>query len=179
MIIIKIGDKKVRYSTNWKNWKAILDEKTCKECRTRHGKIYSTDEIVEPKPPLHPNCRCIIELLLSVDAGTLTPYGTAGADWFVKYLKELPDNYLTGYDAELMGWDRRRGNLAEVLPGCQIFGGVYKNRNGHLPQKDGRIWYEADLNYTRGYRNDERLVFSNDGLIFATFDHYETFIEVD
>ena len=169
----------MRYSENWKNWVARIDEKTCKECRDSHGKIYATDEYVNPRPPLHPNCRCGIELLISVEAGTLTPYGTAGADWFVKYLKQLPDNYLTKYAATQMGWNRRRGNLAEVLPGYQIFGGVYENDDGHLPQKEGRIWYEADLNYTKGYRNKQRLVFSNDGLIFVTYDHYETFIEVD
>ena len=169
----------MKYSGNWKNWKANIDEKTCKECRDKHGKIYSTDEIVNPEPPLHPNCRCEIELLLSVEAGTLTPYGTAGADWFVKYLKQLPDNYLTKYDAAQMGWERKKGNLAEIAPDYQIFGGMYYNDNGHLPQKEDRIWYEADLNYIRGHRSNERLVFSNDGLIFVTYDHYETFLEVD
>ena len=41
-----------------------------------------------------------------------------------------------------------------------------------------RIWYEADINYTNGYRNRQRVVFSNDGLIFVTYDHYDTFMEV-
>ena len=43
---------------------------------------------------------------------------------------------------------------------------------------EGRIWYEADINYKRGYRNTQRLLFSNDGLIFVTYDHYETFAEI-
>ena len=86
---------------------------------------------------------------------------------------------MTKYDATQIGWERKQGNLAEVAPGYQIFGGIYENRNGHLPQKEGRTWYEADLNYTGGYRSSERLVFSNDGLVFATYDHYKTFIEVD
>ena len=47
-----------------------------------------------------------------------------------------------------------------------------------LPRKEGRIWYEADINYTGGYRNTERIIFSNDGLIFVTYDHFRTFIEV-
>ena len=169
----------MRYSENWKNWVTEIDEKTCRDCKEKHGKIYATDEIVKPEPPLHPFCRCRIELLFSAEAGSLTPYGTAGADWFVKYLQQLPDNYLTKYDATQMGWERKKGNLTEAAPGYQIFGGAYENRNGHLPQKEGRVWYEADLNYTGGYRSSERLVFSNDGLIFATYDHYETFIEVD
>lgn len=56
--------------------------------------------------------------------------------------------------------------------------GEYKNRNGKLPSKNGRVWYEADINYTGGYRNDDRILFSNDGLIFVTYDHYETFLEI-
>ena len=60
---------------------------------------------------------------------------------------------------------------------CQIMG-VYKNRNGHLPSALGREWFEADIDYDYGYRGTARIVFSNDGLIFVTFDHYNTFIEI-
>ena len=56
--------------------------------------------------------------------------------------------------------------------------GRYWNDNGHLPIADGREWYEADINYISGRRNDERIIYSNDGLIFITRDHYNTFIEV-
>ena len=59
-----------------------------------------------------------------------------------------------------------------------IFGGVFKNQKGTLPSAPGRIWYEADINYTFGYRGTERIVFSNDGLIFITDDHYYTFKEI-
>ena len=55
---------------------------------------------------------------------------------------------------------------------------IYRNRNGHLPQADGRIWYEADINYTGSYRSRHRILYSNDGLIFVTYDHYETFAEI-
>jgi len=40
------------------------------------------------------------------------------------------------------------------------------------------VWYEADINYTGGARNRERVVYSNDGLVFVTYDHYHTFYEV-
>ena len=60
-----------------------------------------------------------------------------------------------------------------------IFGGIYKNRDDKLPQDTGRIWYEADINYIHGYRNNERILFSNDGLIFVTYDHYKTFKEIE
>lgn len=42
-----------------------------------------------------------------------------------------------------------------------------------------RIWYEADINYTGGFRNGHRIVYSNDGLIFVTYDHYNTFYEIN
>lgn len=55
---------------------------------------------------------------------------------------------------------------------------IWLKVNGHLPQKQGRIWYEADINYKYGYRGDDRILYSNDGLIFVTYDHYMTFIEI-
>jgi len=54
----------------------------------------------------------------------------------------------------------------------------YYNDDGHLPGAPGRIWYEADINYKTGKRNTQRIVWSNDGLIFVTYDHYETFYEI-
>lgn len=56
--------------------------------------------------------------------------------------------------------------------------GVYKNRNGHLPSKQGGIWYEADINYKGGFRDGQRIIYSNDGLIFVSYDHYQTFFEI-
>lgn len=56
--------------------------------------------------------------------------------------------------------------------------GAYKNRDKRLPDVPGRIWYEADINYSFGYRGGERIPYSNDGLIFATYDHYATFVEI-
>ena len=56
--------------------------------------------------------------------------------------------------------------------------GIYENENSHLPSAPGRIWYEADINYRQGFRGLTRIVYSNDGLIFVTYDHYRTFIEI-
>lgn len=55
---------------------------------------------------------------------------------------------------------------------------IWLKINGHLPEKSGRIWYEADINYKWGYRGNDRIPYSNDGLIFVTYDHYKTFIEI-
>jgi len=47
-----------------------------------------------------------------------------------------------------------------------------------LPDASGRIWYEADINYTSGYRGNDRLLYSNDGLFYKTTDHYESFTKI-
>lgn len=96
----------------------------------------------------------------------------------VNYLKkhqELPVYYITKNEARKKGWDAHKGNLCDVLPGKAIGGDKFGNREGKLPNQKGRQYYEADLNYNCGNRNADRLVFSNDGLIYITKDHYKTF----
>ena len=96
---------------------------------------------------------------------------------FVKKMGKLPDCYISKKEAREKGWDAASGNLCEVLPGKAIGGDVFTNREGSLPVKTGRTWYEADLNYSCGRRNADRLLFSSDGLVFVTHDHYKTFEE--
>ena len=98
----------------------------------------------------------------------------------VKYLKEhgeLPDYYITKSEAKSLGWVPSKGNLCEVAPGRAIGGDIWTNRQKSLPTKSGRKYFEADLNYNCGNRNADRVVFSNDGLVFVTFDHYRSFEE--
>ena len=98
----------------------------------------------------------------------------------VKYLKEhgeLPDYYITKSEAKSLGWVPSKGNLCEVAPGRAIGGDIWTNRQKSLPTKSGRKYFEADLNYHCGNRNADRVVFSNDGLVFVTFDHYRSFEE--
>ena len=87
----------------------------------------------------------------------------------------LPNNYITKSEAKDLGWDNQKGNLDEVAPGMSIGGDSFGNREGLLPKEKGRKYYECDINYDGGYRNGERIIFSNDGLIFYTGDHYKTF----
>lgn len=91
---------------------------------------------------------------------------------------ELPDNYLTKKEAMALGWNSKEGNLWEVADGMSIGGDKFGNREGILPEKDGRVYYECDIDYEGGYRNEKRIVFSNDGLIYYTEDHYESFEEL-
>lgn len=89
--------------------------------------------------------------------------------------KELPPNYLTKKEAAELGWDAQAGNLWEVQDQACIGGDVFGNREKKLPEQKGRRWYECDVNYAGGYRGPERLVYSNDGLIYYTSDHYNSF----
>lgn len=96
----------------------------------------------------------------------------------VDYLKKhdrLPKYYLTKKEAKKRGWKPYKGNLCEALPGKAIGGDYFGNREDRLPNRKGRKYYEADINYNCGGRNADRLVYSNDGLIFVTKDHYRTF----
>lgn len=96
----------------------------------------------------------------------------------VRYLKEhrhLPDYFITKKQARQKGWIASKGNLCDVLPGKAIGGDHFSNREGRLPKKGGRKYFEADINYHCGRRNAERVIFSNDGLIFITKNHYKSF----
>ena len=86
----------------------------------------------------------------------------------------LPSNFITKNEARKVGWDG--GSLERYCPGMCIGGDRFGNREGLLPNAKGRIWYECDINtlYARS-RGAERLVYSNDGLIYYSGDHYESF----
>ena len=94
---------------------------------------------------------------------------------YVHLYDHLPDNYITKAEAKALGWDSREGNLWEVAPGKSIGGDSFGNFEGLLPKKKSRKYYECDVDYQGGYRSAERLIYSNDGLVYYTEDHYETF----
>lgn len=91
---------------------------------------------------------------------------------------ELPPNYISEKEAKKMGWKSSLGNLDKAAPGRMMRGKIFMNRREALPAEPGRIWYEADINYSGGFRGTERILYSNDGLLFASYDHYETFVEL-
>ncbi|MCP3776330.1 ribonuclease [Paenibacillus sp. MZ04-78.2] len=97
---------------------------------------------------------------------------------YIKAHNKLPDNFITKDEAKKLGWDPQKGNLHKVAPGKSIGGDVFQNREGKLPKKKGRVWYEADINYKSDRRGKDRILFSNDGLIYKTEDHYETFEQI-
>ena len=86
----------------------------------------------------------------------------------------LPENFITKKDAQAMGWTG--GSLENVLPGMCIGGDYFGNYEGLLPKAKGRRWTECDVNTLgKKSRGSERIIFSNDGLIYYTADHYESF----
>lgn len=86
----------------------------------------------------------------------------------------LPERYLTKQEADRRGW-RPGSDLCRVADGAAIGGSRFGNYERRLPEKRGRRFYEADLDFNCGRRGAKRLVWSNDGQMFVTVDHYETF----
>lgn len=87
----------------------------------------------------------------------------------------LPSNFITKKEAKKLGWVSSEGNLWEVAPGKSIGGDYFGNYEGNLPEAKGRDYYECDIDTDGSYRGAKRIVFSDDGLIYYTEDHYETF----
>ncbi|CAB3749046.1 hemagglutinin repeat-containing protein [Paraburkholderia humisilvae] len=96
---------------------------------------------------------------------------------------QLPSNYVTKSDAYQQGWQEGKA-VNNYVPGGQIGGDIFRNSDGLLPSADGRIWYEADigLNNTMSRSNPvqpaSRLLYSSDGLLYVTADHYKTAISI-
>lgn len=86
----------------------------------------------------------------------------------------LPSNFITKKEAKSLGWEG--GSLEPYAPGKCIGGDHFGNYEGILPEVEGRSYTECDID-TLGAnsRGAKRIVFSNDGLIYYTNDHYESF----
>lgn len=86
----------------------------------------------------------------------------------------LPDNFISKKDAQALGWSG--GSLEPYAPGMCIGGSHFGNYEGLLPDAEGRSYTECDID-TLGAdsRGAKRIVFSNDGLIYYTEDHYKSF----
>ncbi|OTA19270.1 barnase [Xenorhabdus beddingii] len=98
---------------------------------------------------------------------------------YLRQHHQLPDYYITKKQARRLGWNAREGNLCQVLPGRAIGGDRFSNREKKLPTESGRHWFEADVNYRCGHRGSDRLLYSNDGLIYLTVDHYNSFTRLE
>lgn len=124
---------------------------------------------VEPEQP---------EAQAEPEAPTLDEHGVYDSKedvaLFIHLYGHLPDNYLTKKEAEALGWSG--GSLERYAPGKCIGGSRFGNYEGLLPDAKGRKYTECDID-TLGAssRGAKRIVFSNDGLIYYTGDHYKSF----
>ena len=93
---------------------------------------------------------------------------------YIHMYGKLPENFITKSEAQKLGWTG--GAVGNYKEGAVIGGDKFGNREGLLPKKSGRQYYECDIDTKgKGSRGTRRIVFSNDGLIYYTHDHYESF----
>lgn len=86
----------------------------------------------------------------------------------------LPDNFITKVDARALGWEG--GSLEPYAPGMCIGGDYFGNYEHLLPEASGREYHECDVDTLEASsRGAHRIIYSNDGLIYCTEDHYESF----
>ena len=124
----------------------------------------------EPTPDPTPSPEPTEELLDS-DGSYTTKDDVA---LYIHQYGHLPKNFLTKKDAQALGWPG--GSLEPYAPGMCIGGSFFGNYEGLLPTAPGRKYTECDID-TLGAksRGAKRIIFSNDGLIYYTDDHYESF----
>ena len=92
---------------------------------------------------------------------------------YIHLYEELPPNYLTKAEALALGWEAEKGNLWDVSDRMSIGGDRFSNLEGLLPED--KKYFECDIDYQGGYRGAKRLVYSDDGWIYYTADHYDRF----
>lgn len=94
---------------------------------------------------------------------------------YIHLYGHLPDNYVTKREAQDLGWSG--GSVEDYAgEGRAIGGSRFGNYEGLLPEAEGRTYTECDIDTVgRSSRGAKRVVFSNDGLIYYTGDHYESF----
>lgn len=124
-----------------------------------------------PTPPTPPTPPATGEIVV-VEDGQYTSKDEVAL--YIHLFGKLPSNFMTKKEAKKYGWSS--GALDRVVPGYSIGGDRFGNNEGLLPTKSGRYYTECDID-TIGEksRGAKRIVFSNDGLIYYTEDHYETF----
>ena len=136
----------------------------------------STQQIEEkPLEPENPAVETDTEQQIYEDGYYTSPEEVA---LYIHTYNKLPTNYITKKEATTLGWKSSEGNLWEVTDKKSIGGDLFGNREGSLPKKDGRKYFECDVNYEGGFRGSERMVYSDDGLIYYTSDHYKTFTQL-
>ena len=159
-----------------------VDEDMTEQSETSETTVETISETItsESSIPEYPKTETVTEssvekLSVEKDGRYTTPEDVAE---YIHTFGTLPSNFITKKEAQKLGWNNKEGNLWDVTDQMSIGGDYFGNYEGLLPEADGRKYTECDVNYEGGYRGGERIVFSNDGLIFYTDDHYESFTQL-
>jgi hypothetical protein len=123
------------------------------------------------EPPTQPPTEAPTEPAIAEDGWY---YSKEDVSLYLHTYGRLPSNFLTKDQARALGW--KSGSVERYKAGAAIGGDRFGNREGLLPNAAGRQYYECDID-TNGQssRGAKRIVFSNDGLIYYTDDHYRSF----
>ena len=143
------------------------------DASTEDSEPETTPSVEETTPEEAPVEEIVPEEDVIDEDGTYTSKEEVAA--YIHEYGHLPSNFITKKEARNLGWVSSEGNLWEVAPGMSIGGDYFGNYEGNLPEAKGRDYYECDIETDGSYRGAKRIVFSNDGLIYYTEDHYETF----
>lgn len=132
----------------------------------------TTEKPTEPEPTTQtPTTQAPTEALLDEDGWY---YSKEDVALYIYTYGKLPENFITKNEARALGWSG--GSVERYKEGAAIGGDSFGNREGVLPKASGRKYYECDIDTNgRSSRGAKRIVFSNDGLIYYTDDHYESF----
>ena len=140
-----------------------------------------TDVVTPPADAEQNEAEILEDTNSTEDAETNTPiyesgwyYSAEDVSLYLYTYGKLPENFITKDEARALGWEG--GSVEAYAPGHAIGGDTFGNREGLLPRVAGRIYYECDIDTDgQNSRGAKRIVFSNDGLIYYTEDHYESF----
>lgn len=90
---------------------------------------------------------------------------------YIHVYGRLPKNFITKKEAKKLGWEG--GSLEKYAKGKCIGGDHFGNYEGILPSGN---YHECDIDTLgRKSRGAKRIIYSDDGRIYYTEDHYETF----
>lgn len=135
------------------------------------------DEVVSETPEVPKVTEIVTEAVTNIEeiiAEDGWYYSAEDVSLYLHTYGHLPDNFITKKEAEAIGW--KGGSLEDYAPGRAIGGDRFGNREGLLPEAKDRVYYECDIDTLgKESRGAHRIVFSNDGLIYYTRDHYESF----
>lgn len=166
------GEKDMNMSNRWGKWLrgivALLFLVSLAGCQPDPGK----NPVRTPNPNQQANTTQTRQVQVMEGESYSTKEEVAA---YINKFHRLPSNYITKSEAMKQGWDNSKGNLWKVTNKKSIGGDRFSNLEGLLPKASGRQYYECDIDYAGGYRGAKRIIYSNDGLIFYTEDHYKSF----